>query len=501
MTVKPPTPEATVKKSEPISTPEPAATTKPAYTPIFLEAECRFKFRSSAEVRCGDLIVPENRAYPVHGITIHVAIISSYSDQPEPDPLVYLTGGPGEPTLDFTDQHIISFNEVLKQRDLILFDQRGVGHSSPSLDCHEIAETERTHREIIYADFSTSNELFLDAWQTCRDRLVSEGVDLSAYNSAAVTADLEDLFSLLEYDMWNLYGTSYGGRLALTAMREDTQGIIRSVILDSPLPPHIDTLSELGPNTAGIFELLFERCAAFENCADTYPSLPEDFYALVDKLNDDPISLVVNDYNHQETFLRPLNGYELIDVLFYMMYSPYEIKYVPQIVDHLDDGRTQRISRMLSQLLAHQATSEGMAMSVLCTEEFPFVDEQHLANQLDGLPDSIKTYAKTSIEFNQNACDIWAIDPQPVIEMEPVKSDIPTLILAGDYDPITPPHYAQSAASYLGQTHYIEFEGLSHGIIWTSRCSKELISLFLNDPLAYPESDCKDPGNLGFATQ
>jgi pimeloyl-ACP methyl ester carboxylesterase len=174
----------------------------------FNDAPCAFRVPKGPWVRCGWLSVPENRKRPGgRTIRLHVAIYKSRSQQPAPDPIVWLVGGPGGRA------HTLSsalFERVVEpflgRRDFIVFDVRGTGYSEPALDC---------------PDRSGEPAKWLPA---CHERL-SAIADLSSYNSAAVAADLADLRRALGLKEWNLLGESYGTRLALVAMRDFPEGI------------------------------------------------------------------------------------------------------------------------------------------------------------------------------------------------------------------------------------------------------------------------------------
>jgi len=205
------------------------------WTPCWMELPDGFV--EGEDIECGYLLVPENRAKPGNTPTIELAfaIVYAPTEDVQPDPIIYLAGGPGGNAV----ADVESWLEIpyLGDRDLILLDQRGTGYSLPSLNCPEVEAGE----EEVEAGEDNGTE-------ACRDRLIDEGVDLQAYNSAENAADVADLRVALEYDEWNLYGISYGTRLALTVMRDHPEGV-RSVIIDSVYPPEV---SSCGKNTGEI---------------------------------------------------------------------------------------------------------------------------------------------------------------------------------------------------------------------------------------------------------
>ena len=206
---------------------------------------------------CGYLIVPEDRSDPdSQPISLHVAVFTSESEEPAPDPIVYLEGGPGGHALEIVpfifEDRIAPF---LTNRHFIVFDQRVVGYSEPNLDCPElIALTHETLDQQLSVEEQRAGGL--SASLACRDRLIGEGVNLKAYTSAENAADLNALRQALGYEEWNLYGISYGTRLALTAMRDHPEGI-RSVVLDSAYPLQVDLPTSLLSNADRAFSQLF----------------------------------------------------------------------------------------------------------------------------------------------------------------------------------------------------------------------------------------------------
>lgn len=243
-TASPASPTAAVIES---STPF-VPTHTPAYQPLFEEGPCAFPVPSGYTPECGYLIVPENRAQvDSPPIRLHVAIFRNRSADPAPDPVVHLAGGPGSSSLDVAGYMLgQGLDAILERRDFILFDQRGTGYSQSRLDCPE-----REALTSLLLDGRLSAEetqpAVLEAFQRCRERLAAQGIDLSAYHSAASAADLNDLRLALGYEKLNLYAVSYGTRLALTLMRDYPQAV-RSAVLDSAYPLQVNLYTALAPN-------------------------------------------------------------------------------------------------------------------------------------------------------------------------------------------------------------------------------------------------------------
>jgi pimeloyl-ACP methyl ester carboxylesterase len=454
--------------------------------PIFEEADCMFVVPEGQSPVCGYLIVPEDRSDPnSETIRLATAIFSSVSDNPAPDPLIYLSGGPGGNNL--SDQEFAfadTWSPYLEQRDVILFDQRGVGFSNPSLACGEFVDA--------YIEGLRLNPVIEDtgeitAMLDCHQRLIGEGVNLTAYNSAANAADINDLRLALGYDEVNLFGVSYGTRLALTAMRDVPDGI-RSVILGATYPPQVNLFTDQAQYVERIFNLLFEACASASDCQAKYPDLRDVFFNLVASLDADPVQITVPDLLNGGTIDAYIDGTRFIDALFLAFYSSELIPHIPQIIYEFNDGGYSTFGLIqATSIMTEDSVSRGMYFSVQCNEEASFIDPATAI--FTGENPAFDHYFLEMTELI-DLCAYWKSGAADGIENEPVVSDIPTLLIAGEFDPVTPPIWAQETASSLSHSFYFEFPGLSHDASLSDECSRTLIFDFLDNPQAEPASTC-----------
>jgi pimeloyl-ACP methyl ester carboxylesterase len=231
--------------------------------------------------------VPENRDDPSSAtVRIAVTVVKSRSATPETDPVVQITGGPGGSGL--SQLGFWSTSPLLDHRDMVLFDQRGAGASEPSLDCPERDAALATNLGRA-EPYEVEVETYRDALAACRVRLLEAGADLDQYDTESVAADLADLRVALGVDEWNLYGISYGSRIALATMRSHPEGI-RSVVLDSAYPPGVGSLADLHARGDAAFDAFYDACAADAACAASYPDLESTLEAVVDRYNETPIT-------------------------------------------------------------------------------------------------------------------------------------------------------------------------------------------------------------------
>lgn len=483
---------APTEAAEPTNTPapevEPTATSEPTADNGLQQAECWFEIPDGVEVECGFLSVPENRAEP-NGteIDLAVAIFKSTSANPEPDPIVYLEGGPGgnalqQVPLAFTDR----FATFLDTRDFIMFDQRGTGYSRPSFGCDEYTKLafDTLDQELTTEE---STELFVEALTQCHERLAQSGADFSQYNSMTSAADLVDLRNALGYDEWNLYGISYGTRLALTAMREYPEGI-RSVILDSTRPTQADETSTPADIDRAL-EQLFAGCAADEDCNSSYPNLKQTFYDLVDRLNETPATGQATNPMDGQVYDIVLNGDSLLGVIAQALYITDVIPLLPKAIyaasEGLDYGLLIRLA--LNSALQNEYISYGMFFAVRCNEEVVFNTPEEISEADDSFPQQGGVF---DLGYFNDLCPVFEAGSAPEIENEPVTSDIPALVLAGQYDPATPPDDGRDAAQTLSNGYFFEFPGLGHGVSIDGDCPLDITKAFLDDPSSEPDSAC-----------
>ena len=451
-------------------------------------AACQFEIPQGQTVECGYLTVPEDRSQS-DGPTIrlHVAIFRTQSNDPAPHPIVYLAGGPGQDALEGVP---LTFNRLiapfLANRDFIMFDQRGTGFSKPALDCPEYVD-------LSYATLNQDlksgqwEALTTEAFLACRDRLVREGINLAAYTSAENGADVNDLRQALGYDEWNLLGISYGTKLALTTMRDFPEGI-RSVILDSTYPLQVDLYTALPSNADRAFTVLFDGCAADPTCNAAFPQLETAFFQLVEGLNETHVSHPITHPLTGQSFEALLNGDGLIGILFDSLYDTSIIPLLPRIISGARNGNYTALALIQGALLIDlDHSSIGMHFSVQCGEEMHFTTLEEIAAASKAYPQLRNNFGSTA-DFK--ICQFWGARKADPIENQPVSSDIPTLVLAGEYDPITPPLWGQLAAENLSSSFSFEFPGVGHGVSTSGACPLQITRAFLDNPTVKPDASC-----------
>jgi pimeloyl-ACP methyl ester carboxylesterase len=490
-----------------------------AQTPRFEDGDCPFLVIApeveGETIACGRLIVPENRERPSGPtVSLQVAIVVSHASEPAA-PIVYLEGGPGgSAVMNVPD--VWTRSALRQHAHILVFDQRGTGYSTPSLDCPEFLDEG--------AD---------DPLRACRDRLAAAGIDLAAFNSRESASDVADLLEVLEIETATLYGVSYGTRLALTVMRDHPERIV-SAILDGVYPPHINGYEEQAWNGYLAFERLFDDCDADARCRAAYPDLRGTFLAMVDTLDaapmlDDDGAAITSD--------------DVVNDLFQLLYDTNALPHLPAVIaaaaardidgwfdaqdripadlshdgsdaywdaldarllvltgfddlDDLDDYLDTLDDETYDALLAAAAgevdgDAEGMFASVECHEEVPFNDLQRAVAWAQELPDQLRALID-GVTQQFADCVTWDVPAADAIENEPVASVIPTLLLSGAYDPVTPPSWGDAAAAYLLASTHVVFPDMGHATVDIRPCPTQIALAFLADPWSTPDASCVD---------
>jgi pimeloyl-ACP methyl ester carboxylesterase len=439
--------------------------------------------------------VPEDHSDP-DGPTIllHVAIFKSVNPSEESNAVVYLSGGPGEVALEglqFTFG--IVFDEFIQNHDLIVFDQRGTGYSQPALDCPELTEIgEQELDEDL--DPEESIAIQLEAFQECRDRLVAEGVNLDVFNSAQSAADVDLLREALGYEEWNIYGISYGTRLAQTVMRDHPDGI-RSVILDSPYPLEVNLYESLAGSGERAFDLLFDSCKADRECKKSYPDVESLLLATVPDLNYSPAPVTLTHPFTGESVDLLLSGDALTGFLFSTMYSADLIPLIPKLVHDISEGRLNTLELLLSfNLITAELVSFGMQVSVQCYEEVPFTTREELVAEAEAHP-LVGGFLKQNVRLGPaivQLCELWDVKEAGSLENDPVKSNIPAFILSGEHDPVMPPAWGKDVHQNLSNSFYVEYPSIAHTVTLSHPCPLQMALAFLDDPEQKPDTGCID---------
>lgn len=464
----------------------------------FVSGPCAFDVPPDATVDCGTVTVPMNWSTGDGEVVLAVALFASTADDPAPDPVIYLEGGPGghalEPVQYAWEDMIVP---LLERGDVILFDQRGAGLSEPRLVCDEVEAYTRQQEDAATVDDDTMENGFHDALSACHDRLIGQGIDLSQFNTINNAHDVEAIRVALGYDQLNLFGISYGTKLGLEMLRQHP-GSVRSAVIDSVYPPDVDSVAENPESFLDSYDKVVAACAAETQCA-AGGDLGQRLSALAQDLQANPRRIEVKDWITGETDDIYLSGDGLVGLVTQSLYSPSWFIDLPELVSDLEAGNTDVAETFASQIrTTERFFSDGMFFSFTCGEEVALTDPSTVVDPADpfGLRDTWDLASNTGTAAFET-CDAFPVDVAPELSNQPVTSDVPTLLMAGEYDPVTPVAWAMQAASTLSNSQVVVGPFQSHGVSG-GPCGISIVVAFIDDPSAPVDSSCLAEAKLFF---
>jgi pimeloyl-ACP methyl ester carboxylesterase len=408
----------------------------------------------AAYARCGTLEVPLDPSAPDGpAIELFVARIGALSAEPRPDPLLLIAGGPGQSTVDFYLQMRSAFEPARRDRDLILVDQRGTGRSAEGFSC-DVPDD-------LSLDTAGTEELagVVDA---CIAQLRH---DPRYYTTSVAVRDLDEVRAALGIETWNVYGVSYGSRVAQHYLRQYPQNT-RALVLDGVVPPPLALGPDVAREAQRALEQIFARCAQDPECGARFAGLPQLFAEVLARLDAGAAD---------ETDPAPISSLELRTLVRFMSYSAATVALLPVLISEAHAGHYAPLAGQARTLLRElpESLSFPMSSSVTCTEDLPYV-----AQTATGGLDS--TYLGTAIvDALRQICARWPVGPLDANFKTAVVSDAPVLLLSGEYDPITPPAYAErvQAEGLMNSVHVVG-RGQGHGLVGIG-CMPRVLRSFL----------------------
>jgi pimeloyl-ACP methyl ester carboxylesterase len=455
---------------------------------VLTPAPCSFPVASGEPLpptTCGTMEVPERRDVPgSRTIQVAYAVFHATAPHPAPDPLVYLPGGPGGAALhSAAGLYRLVFSAITGgTRDVVLLDPRGTGTSTPSLDCSaEVAA-------------ATSTADFQQRLADCHDRLRASGIDLDAYGSAAIAADVDDLMHALGYGAYNVIGISYGTHVALTLLR-DRPARVRSVILDSTVPLDANVTVDAPASFAAALAALSGACAAQPACGAASPDLEGSLLSLAESLQRDPRVVPFGSAPGGIVPSLRVDGTVLLGIVSVLMHSdvqhPDQLATLPaSIRSALHGDFAPLVDPVAEQRTRGSLVAIGDYYSVTCREQAAFTNVDAALAAVRDLPPAIATLYAPSVSTDiLQTCGWWTNAPANPADRAPVYSRVPALVLAGGMDPITPPAYGRQAAADLPQSKFLLFPGSGHALAG-QECPDRAMAAFLDAPGAPLGVDC-----------
>ena len=411
---------------------------------------------------CGTLTVYENRETRLgRTIDLKIVVLPALVSRPQPDPLFFLAGGPGQGAAEMAAPLREVFRRVQADRDIVLVDQRGTGKSNP-LNCESDEDS-----------LASLNEPLESSMVRLRECAKGLDADLRLYTTTIAMDDLNDVREFLGYDQINIYGGSYGTRAALVYLRQ-YEHTVRAVILDGVAPPDMRLPLFMARDGQRALDRLLADCDADDTCRTKYPELARRLHALVPALDEVPVTVRLT---HPRTGIAEnvdVDGEFVVNVLFGALYSPLTSTLLPEMI-----ARAERhdFQGLLALAMVNEGAARnmamGMQMSVVCAEDYPRITADQIERQAKQT-----VFGRHLLDARLEICKFWPKGEVAPSFYESVKSDVPVLVLSGELDPVTPPEWGESVLPHLPNSKHIVVPATGHGAISTG-CGMRILQTFL----------------------
>ncbi len=434
----------------------------------------------NVDAYCSHLEVPENREAPDgRKISLAIAWIASDNTQAAPDPVFFIAGGPGQSALESYPQVHTAFREVLKHHQVVLVDQRGTGGSNP-LVCKDADGANAIAEE----DAATDPTAWRDFAERCANEL-GEHADLRFYTTTDATADLDAVREALGVAQINLLGVSYGTRVAQQFLQHYPQST-RSVVLDSVVPNTLILGAEHARNLEASLDQQFALCGENSVCRERFGNPRERLNALVAELRTAPRVVSYRDPLTAELREENLTAGHVALLARMYAYMPSLGGSLPLVLSEAANGHAEPMiaqAKMLGESLT-ESIMHGMQLSVLCAEDEPLLQADPAdADRLLGLE---------MVTLTKEQCAVWPRGRMPEDFHNAVSSDTATLILSGEFDPVTPPRYGDEVVKTLSRGRHLILRGQGHSVA-SIGCMPRLLGEFFKSADAQAlDASCLD---------
>ncbi len=419
------------------------------------------------KIECGTMVVEETRgAKNGRTVALPVVIVRATAADKKADPVIFLHGGPGGGVVEGVPFRLRKAPSVVTEdRDWIFFDQRGTGKSNPSLDCGEAP----------LSDAGVTSDAGVAELQACAKRLAATGADLTQYNSAVIAKDIRDLRTALGIKAYNLYGGSYGTRVAMAVMQHDPQDL-RAVVLNSTWPPEGNATAPLPGLVSREVRQVLQYCASDAECNAKYPDLERRFDERLTAWLKTPVT------QHARTYTADEMGAYLLDEI----YSDSGARSLPGTIESVLNGDYTGLEKFIK----HQAGyTEGQFFTTLCNEEFSFESPEAVDAALNSADPIAVAVARDTKRFFE-VCKAFPAGKGEAVENQALTSDIPTLMLSADIDAGCPAELSDVSVKTLSHGKSFFFPNRTHTIAGGSVCAKAMVTQFLATADANVDATC-----------
>lgn len=420
------------------------------------------------EAQCTTLKVAENPQAPQgRQIALNIAWLPAKEEgAATEDPVFFLAGGPGQAATEHAVTIDMALQDVRRQRNVILVDQRGTGKSN-RLEC---ADDEREEKGVEEIDAMSEDAILADV-RKCVDAL-SKKADLRFYTTTDAVRDLDAVRAAIGAPTVNLIGVSYGTRVAqqyAAAYPKRT----RSLVLDGVAPNSLVVGGEFARRFDEALTLQSKACAASDACRQRFATdLRTRLVILKQRLAASPVDVVYRDPATGEEKREQLNSGAVTSLSHAFSYMPATMALLPLVLDEADQGRYGPLMS-LAKFMDGQVSGQmarGMQASVICAEDA----DRYQADA----GDAGTVMGDDLVRMFFTPCKAWPKGARPAGFTRPLVSSVPALLLSGELDPVTPPSYGEAVLKGLSNGRHFVLRGQGHNVIGQG-CMPKLVGQFI----------------------
>lgn len=466
----------------------------------FAPTNCGENAPTSRPAECGDVVLPLYPDQPdsKKWVKLPVMIVQARTQPATQPPLYLLQGGPGGDTIETFTFYVDKYPDYLpSDRDIVFYEPRGNRNATPSLECSEFDALTLAYLTRPQADDEYARDQAL-AWQQCTARLNASGVDLRAFNSINMAADVIGVADALGHDTINLYGVSYGSLVAQHVARMHPERL-DTLLLDGVVPPHVNWSSQVAMSSDTSLKAMFADCEQDPACQSAYPNLRQRYVALIDAFNASPVSMQLVDFMTGEPHDAILDGDDLAGIFFQMMYDDTFVGTMPIFITQIEQGDYTALKDLTSIIIFYDSISDGMYANTVCSERSLATASEYVIPADPVLPTEPQDITD-EIAANQARCAAFAPQLVPDEYRTPLDSDVPTLLVSGRFDPITPAAFGDAAAVELRRGTHIVLANTSHGGMFTNACASSLARTLMQNPDQSLDTSCVAEQTFEFQT-
>jgi len=426
----------------------------------------------TVQAYCTEFEVPEDHSQANQQgrrIKLHVAVVKSEAAQPDADLVTFLDGGPGGAATEDYPAVAVAFEPLRKQHHILLVDQRGTG-SSNALNCPQLEKTIKQQGTDQLDEQQNDRARLPGLLRECLQE-ISGKADVQFYSTTDAIQDLEAVRVALGNVQLNLIGVSYGTRVAQQYATRYPQAV-RSIVLDSPVPNTLALGQDHAQNLDAALKAQFALCHAQAECAQRFPDSYRQLIELRDRLSKQVATVQVPDPRSYASSQRQLTAARLAGLVRLYAYNSATSALLPLMLDEATRGNYAPLlgqEQLMSEDINDRLTG-GMGLSVACTEDADLLQSRAEDQQL--------LLGNSLVEFLQTACTVWPHRARSEDFHAAFKTSLPVLILSGEFDPVTPPRYADTIKAELQNARVLSAPGQGHAVLG-ARCMPHLINEFV----------------------